>query len=268
MRHDMKRLFFAFEVDAPWPEAFPSGRLIEKHSRHLTLAFLGNTDFAVLQPHLGNLPLPAFKVGLTGVFEKIRFLPTGHPRVAAWEAAFYDHATPLEDYVPALVDWLKEHRFHPDDRLHFLPHVTVCRAPFDIESWRADFKELPVATSRLHLYESTGQLNYKPIWTHNLLMPFEELDHTADIAFLIRANTVAQLYHNAFTALSFKYPLLVKYKEPLPEGSTIEGIVIQLNRSVSHADSEVGCPFKAVSFHGEIVKETDETLKWEMIVDV
>jgi RNA 2',3'-cyclic 3'-phosphodiesterase len=44
----IKRLFFAFEVDAPWPEALPSGRILEPSCRHMTLAFLGNIPFAPL----------------------------------------------------------------------------------------------------------------------------------------------------------------------------------------------------------------------------
>ena len=33
--------FFAFSLEAPWPETFPEGRLLAAEDRHLTLAFLG-----------------------------------------------------------------------------------------------------------------------------------------------------------------------------------------------------------------------------------
>jgi RNA 2',3'-cyclic 3'-phosphodiesterase len=36
---------------------------------------------------------------------------------------------------------------------------------------------------------------------------------------------------------------------------------------VTASDVEVGCPFKAVSYHGEI-HESNGLLQWEMIVDV
>jgi len=37
---------------------------------------------------------------------------------------------------------------------------------------------------------------------------------------------------------------------------------------VAQADQEIGAPFKAVSFHGNIVKKNNQLLEWEMIVDV
>jgi RNA 2',3'-cyclic 3'-phosphodiesterase len=52
----------------------------------------------------------------------------------------------------------------------------------------------------------------------------------------------------------------------IPEG--IDQLVIALNQAVSQEDQERGCPFKAVSFHGEIHQEEGQLLTWEMIVDV
>jgi hypothetical protein len=50
-----------------------------------------------------------------------------------------------------------------------------------------------------------------------------------------------------------------------PQG--IDEIVMQLNEIVSHADAELGCPFKAISYHGNLNKKA-AVWEWEMIVDV
>ena len=38
---DQKRLFFGFEVKAPWPQGLPKGRILKEDQRHITIAFLG-----------------------------------------------------------------------------------------------------------------------------------------------------------------------------------------------------------------------------------
>ena len=57
---------------------------------------------------------------------------------------------------------------------------------------------------------------------------------------------------------SYKYPLKNQEDE----------IIIQLNEKISLWDAESGCPFKAVSFSGEITKKENGLLHWEMIIDV
>ena len=49
---------------------------------------------------------------------------------------------------------------------------------------------------------------------------------------------------------------------------TLDDVVIALNERIARMDSEVGCPLKAVSFHGEIEVLSPSLLQWEMIVDV
>ena len=39
VENESKRLFFGFEVDAPWP-SLPEGRMIKEKDRHVTVAFL------------------------------------------------------------------------------------------------------------------------------------------------------------------------------------------------------------------------------------
>jgi hypothetical protein len=88
------------------------------------------------------------------------------------------------------------------------------------------------------------------------------------MAFIIRGRTFQQLYHNAFTALAFRFPYFLNYFVEQSSIQTIEELIIELNRIIGEADAAVGCPLKAVSFHGEAAVLPDNTLQWEMIVDV
>ena len=263
-----KRMFFAFEVSAPWPASYPHGRLLDERQRHLTAAFLGSADYAILQTILKEIPLPSFNIGMAGIFNQVIFLPKMHPRVAAWHVEWLDDALALQAYVRQLLDFLKARGFNPDDRGDFLPHVTICRSPFNFHEWRQAFQKLPMSIKVLHLYESLGDLQYRPLWSYPLMAPFEEIEHTADIAFKVRGKNVPQLFKHAFLALAYKHPELVKYRNIEWSAETIEDVIIQLNAIVSKADADTGCPFKAVSFHGEIETQPDGTLTWEMIVDV
>lgn len=267
MTESLKRLFFGFEIDAPWPEILPTGRLIEEQHRHLTLAFLGQTDTTKILQALQEFPYPPFRVGLTGRFEEILFLPPNHPRVAAWTIQWLDDPIPLELYQQSLVAWLQFEGFNLDVRDKFLSHVTLSRAPFNFKEWRKSFTQLPVIVKALHLYESTGSLHYKSLWSHPFHLPFEEFEHTADIAFLIKGETLAQIKTHALVALAFKCPEILSYATTQRSLETIEDVVIDLNESIALVDQAVGTPFKAVSFHGDL-QEEDGILEWEMIVDV
>lgn len=265
-----KRLFFAFTVNMPWPQSLPPARLLQEEERHMTVAFLGQADFSKLQPLLTTIPLPKFKVGQTAATDQVLFLPERHPHVVAWHASRKDQLNPLANYSRQLIEWLVSHGFSPDRRHAFLPHITIGRAPFNVHAWIRPFEPLPLVVESLHLFESLGQLRYRSLWSHTFIQPFLEIEHTADIAFQIRGESLKQVFDNAATALAFKYPALLKFRLNLetPDLNDINDIIIALNQIISRTDSAVGCPFKAISFHGEIENEADHVLSWEMIVDV
>lgn len=260
-----RRLFFACEVAAPWPLKLPQARLIDPASRHLTLAFLGNVPYPPLQAILPSFPVPAFKVGPTGYFDRCLFLPERHPHVVAWNVHWCE-AAPLPDFQRLVVNWLLSHGYGVDQR-SFLSHVTVARDPVHTGLWQEDFVSLPMCVHGIHLYESVGNLTYRPIWSFPLLAPFLELNHTADLAFLIQAESIQGLHLHAQIALAFKYPPLLRYVKNTPLEANLDDIVIALNRLITRCDSEIGCPLKAVSFHGDVHVEQD-VHQWEMIVDV
>ncbi len=265
---DKKRVFFGFEVSSPWPHDFPQGKLLDENHRHMTWAFLGEVDCDPLFNSLQSFPLPPFKVGLAGIFDKLLLLPPRHPHVAAWRIQWLDDPLPLEAYQKAFIAWLQNEGFNPREREEFLPHVTICRSPFNIVEWKKSFVPLPVILKHLHLYESKGGSHYTPLWSHELRLPFQEIEHTADVAYIVRGEDIEQLKTHAFIALAFKDPAFFVYAKRGGKVERVEDIVIALNEAIAHIDQKTGCGFKAVSFHGNIVQEEDETLCWEMIVDV
>ena len=195
-----------------------------------------------------------------GWCDRLLFIPEEHPKVAAYHIEWlHGDLAPLH---AALQQWLSL-----TDKRAFLPHVTVARSPFDREEWRETFEEFPIALRAIHLYESRGHLTYVPLWTYPLLLPFEELEHTADIAFLIRGESLSALFAHAQIALSFKFPEFLRYFSRVCSQIFRRADHWSSTKGISLADQEIGCPFKAVSFHGEILQK-EGLLLWEMIVDV
>lgn len=262
---ERKRLFFGLAVEAPWPLTYPKGRIIEESARHITLAFLGNHSFSKLEKGLPTFPKPSYKIGPVGIGDHLLFLPKYKPRVVAEHVDWITDGTSIESHHQGLLDWLEGLDF-PVDRRPFLPHVTMARAPVDENAWEEAFSTpLPLITTGIHLYESIGHLRYLSIWHHPLLPAFEEFEHTADIAFFIHGQTYQELYSHGAVALGFKYPPFLRFLESTPFGD-LDAVVKGLNRMISTCDVEIGCPFKAVSYHGKYKKEPH--LIWEMIVDV
>lgn len=264
---ETKRLFFGMSVEAPWPNLFPEGRLIQEKYRHITLAFLGETNFPKIQNSLSAFPLPNFKVGFAAKFDQCLFLPPKHPHAVAWHLSWLEENPPLLIFYNQLISWLKNEHFFPDKIDRFTPHVTLCRAPFDKKGWEKEFHPLPLIIQDIHLYESAGNLQYHPVWSYPLLPPFEEIDHTADLAYLVRGSSIDQLYRHALAALAFYFPPIIHFfrleKMPLQ----VEEAISLLNKVISDADQEIGSPFKAVCYHHNLTRE-EEIYNWEMIIDV
>lgn len=267
MEEEIKRLFFGLEIHAPWPFQLPPGRLLDERHRHSTLAFLGNIPYLPLRELLDHFPKPTTQLGEVGNFDSCLLLPPRHPHVVAWNMHWSDNCAPLVIFQKELTKWLLSHHYSVDQR-EWKPHVTLCRQPFNSRTWERSFASLPFYTSSIHLYESKGNLQYIPIWSYLIQPPFEEIDHTADVAFLVRGETLQQIYLHAFTALSFNAPKLLGFFIPMPVLNNLDEIVITLNSMIAKMDREVGCPMKAVSFHGDLRNLSDSLYQWEMIVDV
>lgn len=265
MKEEIKRLFFGVEVHAPWPSEFPPGRLLDKTHRHLTLAFLGNIPYLPLLNLLENFPNPSGFLGSVAHFDSCLSLPERHPHVVAWHV-HWDEDSPIIEFQKILVNWLLSHHYSLDTR-EWNPHVTLCRQPFDLPAWKKSFKPLPFYIGSIHLYESLGNSNYISLWKYPVKPPFEEIEHTADMAFIIRGTSLQQLYLHAFTSLAFKASEFLDFFKSPDSLNTLDDLIIALNAIIANVDGSVGCPMKAVSFHGDIVVN-DSLLEWEMIVDV
>lgn len=262
-----KRLFFGFEVDAQWPQDLPKGRILDERHRHMTAAFLGNIDYDLFLKILPSIPKPSMRVGLAAQLDACLFLPEHHPRVVAWHVKWIDDGSPLLSYQKSLVKWLKSNQYHVDDR-EFLPHVTLCRSPFYPREWKKGFSPLPCGITNLHLYESTGHLQYIPLWTYSIQSPFEEIEHTADIAFNIYGENIKQLHTHSQIALATRFPPLLRYLSKDIDVKSIAEIVADLNSTIARADTEIGCPLKAVSYHEDVQMDQNQVVRWEMIIDV
>lgn len=259
------RLFFGCALDATWIDPPHSGRILEADQRHLTLAFLGNQDRDRMLKALANDLPNIFSLGFAGWCERLLFLPPRHPHVVASHVRFVN-ATGFRKMKESLEDWLKQHGYPVDER-PYISHVTLARAPFSIEQWRESFHPFPLFVKGLHLYESLGNSHYKTLWSLPFLDPIEEVDHTADIAFRLKGYTLDHLFQHAQLALAWKFPSMLNYfSEDSVE--SLDELIMKLNALVSKADADRGCPFKAVSFHGDIETIAEGVLSWEMIVDV
>lgn len=269
MKPEIKRVFFAFEIEAPWPHELPSGRCLAEKDRHLTTAFLGEIHLPSLLEVLPQLPKPDFTIGKVGVFSHCLFLPDRHPNVVAWHIDWLDDPSPLISYHEKLILWLNEHGFFV--KVHdngFLPHVTICRKPFQAVDWKKAFSPIPMMIKNFNLYESLGHSCYQACWSHSIKSPFEELEHTADVAFLIRGENIAEIYRHARMALAFLFPLVLSIAVDDKAPKSLDDVIINLNELVAVLDQQEGCPFKAVSFHGTLKEVENKTFEWEMIVDV
>lgn len=222
----MQKIFFGFDVALP-----------TSTDRHLTLAYLGLVDSAALFENLSRFPKPPFCVSPTGTLDE-----PFHKK--AWHATLNKDLAPYREQV---LEFLLTFGYAPDLR-PFIPHIT---APEGGTSF---------ALGSLHLFEGKNSL-----WRLPLKAGFEPVEHSADLAFLVRGETLQELYGNAQRALAFEFPEILPYYD-IGEAGSPDAIVEALNRAVTRLDSEKGAPLKAVSYHGKI--EKSEYLEWEMIVDV
>jgi hypothetical protein len=266
----MKRLFFAFQIESLWPDDFPPGKLLNPEFRHMTLAFLGPSNWEALEPLIPQIPTPPFIVGKVGIFDKCLFLPEKRPHVAAWHIQWLQPDNAVFMYKETLTKFLVKNGFLKSDEgtNAFLSHVSIARNPRFFKLWKKNFEPKTCWIKKLHLFESLGYSKYNSLWNIEYHKPFEEIEHTADIAFKVYAENLSQIHLNAQIALATKFPCFIPYFQPYQSWSSIEEAIISLNKVVSLMDQKEGCPIKAISFHGNIKQKQEKVFEWEMLIDV
>ncbi|CDR35132.1 Conserved hypothetical protein [Criblamydia sequanensis CRIB-18] len=265
-----KKIFFGLKACADWPLFCTKARFLNEKNRHMTLAFLGMQPYNELDFFLKSIPTPPL-VGFSAVAEEILFLPFNKPATASYSLRFLAGENRLLDYQKKLSSYLiqKDLISHIDQKRSFLPHVTFARQPFDKINLKFEFTSFIITLSTLHLYESLGGLSYSPLITKEVEKPFEEIDHTADIAYLIKGESLEEIALNAKAALmSRELNIEPFFNYSKKDFSSIESIVLWLNEAIREQDKNEGSPFKAVSHHGKIKIDNKNIFTWEMIVDV
>jgi RNA 2',3'-cyclic 3'-phosphodiesterase len=262
-----KRLFLGFSIEAPWPEISLKGRILDPKDRHVTLCFLGEQNESSALSFFDALPTLPFPLMPCGYADDILFLPSiDKTNVAAYHLSL-DETEALKSYQLKVLELLDEKKILPNHRRDsFLPHTTIARKPQQYHVWKKNFIPFPVLLTELHLFESLGNSTYQSLKSREILPPFEEIHHTADLAFKIRGKSFSDLFIHAQIALFFAYPELTPFFRKYENIEDINSVIYHLNQLVVQVDSEIGAPIKAISFHGEVKQE--ELLTWDLIVDV
>ncbi len=260
----MTRLFVGAKVCALWPKFELQGHYLPEDTRHATLAFLGKADANKLVEELSLLPALSFSVGLGGTFDRALLLPEQDARVVCWHVAWQNQE--LTQFQSQLSHYLETKGYALDSR-PWLSHVSVCRSPVHPQQWVDAFYPLACFVDSIHLYESLGHGQYRSLWSRAFHLPFQEIEHTADLAFHIFGENLDRIYENAFLALAFQEPQLCMHWTPHKAIGSLDDVVILLNDAICRLDQTTGSPFKAVSFHGQ-VELFQCGFKWEMIVDI
>lgn len=231
------------------------------------MLFLGDIVLDEIKKYLDELYLPC-QIGLPGYFNKCLFWPETNPRLVAYQADFFEKNIILDKFHEEIFEFFKERKVLVKLENRFIPHVTICRDDFNLKLWKETFKQSPLYIKSFNLYESLQNSEYNILWTKDFINPFEEIKHTADIAFIIRGKSYLDLLHSSFIALSFKVEIFLNYVSLLKKVNSIDDVIINLNEIITNAEIDgFDIPFKAVSFHNKIDRK-NEIMNWEMIVDV
>lgn len=258
---DEKRLLFGFEAHAPWPKTLPDTKTLKAKNRHLTLLFFGNTSYKKIHEHIRYMPKPFFRVGPVAISDSGLTLPNRSPDVMTWHVDPFGF-DPIEEYQKMILDYFLEKGYALDEK-KFIKHITLGKSAALKKGAKTSFTPLPLYFTNLHLYESLHGDRYEPIWTYDLLPPFEEKEEGR---FALYGENFQQVFLNAQIALAFKFPALVPFLDASYEVRNLHDGGIRLTTLVNQAYREANIPIERALFP-DSGKEEKGLLTWELRVE-
>ncbi len=256
---DEKRLFFGFEVHAPWPDSLPEAKTLKAKHRYMTLLYLGDTSYKKIRGLIPKMPNPSFQVGPLGISDASLCLPKRHPDVITWHVEPFG-SDPVAHYQDEVTDFFIKNGYEIEEKKQ-IKHITLGRSATLKKVAKKTFRPLPLYFSNFHLYESLKGGHYDPIWTLDLLPPFEEVDKGY---FTLYGESFQQIFLNAQIALAFKFPDLVPFLDPFYKVRNLHDGGIRLTTIINTAYREAKVPIESAFFPDDGKKEK-RILTWDLI---
>ncbi|QVL57301.1 MAG: hypothetical protein KFB93_07945 [Simkaniaceae bacterium] len=256
---DEKRLLFGFEVHAPWPEALPDIKTLKAKNRHLTLLFFGDTSYKKIHEHIRYMTKPSFRVGPVAISDSCLCLPNRSPDIITWHVESFGD-DPIDEYQRVIHDYFLE-KGYDLERKKFIKHITLGKSIALKKQIKKAFSPLPLYFTNLHLYESLHGDRYEPIWTYDLLPPFEEKEEGH---FILYGESFQQVFLNAQIALAFKFPALVPFLDPNYKVRNLHDGGIRLTTIINQAFREAKVPIEKATFP-DSGQEEKGLLTWDLI---
>jgi 2'-5' RNA ligase len=168
-----KRVFIALKVFSNWKDNQVKGRIIDRKWRHITLAFLGQTEISKLLKFVEEIPaIWDLEIPIFGYFNKLLLLPPFKARVLGLNPLFFENTEKIFTFQQTLTNELAQVGLLNQKSVNWLPHVSLVRAPFNYLSYSKHFFNFPFYCESIVIYESLGHLKYKELLSYPLKEPF------------------------------------------------------------------------------------------------
>jgi 2'-5' RNA ligase len=257
---DKKRLLFGLEAHAPWPESLADVKTLKARHRHLTLVYFGDVSYKKLHDEIRYMPKPDFRVGPVAISDSSLSLSNRSPDMIAWHVDPFGSDL-INDYQYELVEYFTE-KGYDFDKKKYVKHITLGKSSLLKKEMKKSFKPLPLYFSNLHLYESLKGDQYEPIWTYDLLPPFEE---GKGGQFILYGESFQQIFLNAQIALAFKCPELVPFLDPSYQVRNLHDGGIRLTTLLNQAYRALKIPIEKATFL-DSGKQDKGILSWPLQV--
>ncbi|MEM8728146.1 MAG: hypothetical protein AAGE99_05540 [Chlamydiota bacterium] len=230
----------------------------KKH--YLTLLFFGNISYQTIHDHIRYMPKPPFRVGLVAIADSPLRLPKRSPDILTCRVEAFGE-NPIDAYQRLIYDYFEEKGYDLEGK-KFVKHITLGKS-LSIEEAKRNFRPLPLYFSNLHLYEKHRGDHYEPIWTYDLLPPFEEKKRGH---FLLHGESFQRLFLNAQMALAFECPALVPFLDQSYVVRNLHDGGIRLKTLIDQAYRAVKTPIKQAIF-SDRGDEEKGLLSWNLFVE-